>query len=225
MPLLCAVLALGCAEGQGLQVQPLHDELQQGESRFLAGQPSPSIVERTPIMVRPALGLYLKPTGFLRRLFDWTDEDREMVVNWANSAQPDPAGRSHGLVPQSSLKNETLRELRDSAARYGYDLLLILDGAAAVYRSNNYKAPLFYWTIVGAYVADGTQSEVLCLVKGSVWDVKTGALLFSEEAEGRAGAVGPAAFVEDEAVILDARKQALTILLERVAKKLQAARS
>jgi len=225
MPLFAAFLASGCAASQGLQVQPLQDEIQRKESRFFGGLPSPPTVERIPVMERPALGLYLKPTGFLRRLFDWTDRDREMVVAWANSTQPNPAARKHGLVPQSSLKDETLRELRESAARYGYDLLLIFDGAAAVDRYNNYKAPLFYWTIIGAYVADGTQSDALCLVNGSVWDVKTGVLLFSEQAEGRVEVVGPAAYVEDEAVILGARKQALTNLLEKIAQKLPAPKS
>jgi len=168
----------------------------------------------------PALGLYLKPTGFLHREFEWSDRDRETVLAWGKGLQPSGMAASAGLVPQSSLKGNTLTELRASATRYGFDLLVIVDGAAAVDRYNNYKAPLLYWTILGAYFADGTESDALCLVKGSVWNVKTGALLFSEEAEGRAQAVGPAAFVDDDKIVLSARQQALAQLLTKLKSRL-----
>ena len=222
--LLLFVLFYGCASSQGLAIQPLHEVLGQEESRFFGGQSFAATAPPATIVHSPALGLYFKPTGFLNRLFEWTDHDRTKALKWASSVEPNPESRQHGLVPQSSIKGDTFQELRASASRYGYDLLLIFDGAAAVDRYNNYKGPLLYWTIVGAYVADGTHSEALCLIKGSVWDVKTGALLFVEEAEGRAQTVGPAAYVEDEAVILDAKQHALAGLLQKMEQRLPAPR-
>jgi hypothetical protein len=106
--------------------------------------------------------------------------------------------------------------LRESAIRHGADLLLIVDGAAAVDRYNNYKAPLLYWTILGAYVADGTHSDALCLVRGALWDVRRETKLVEEEAQGLSKTVGPAARVEDGEGVTAARRQALTKLMEKL---------
>src|SRR4029078_10069674 len=88
--------------------------------------------------------------------------------------------------------------------------------AAAVDRYNNYKAALWYWTILGAYVADGTQSDVLCLLKATLWDVKTGARLFEEQTDAKIEKVGPAALVEDKTVLELAKATALEALTRRL---------
>jgi hypothetical protein len=214
---LMIYLTAGCAGSQGLHPEPLQNLLREEEARFSGPQHSPP---STTIPSQPAppasanLGLYLKPTGFFERAFEWTDRDREAILAWAQQRQPNGPETRARFVPQSSLKGDTLAELRASAARYGADLLVMFDGAAAVDRYNNYKAPLLYWTILGAYLADGTQSDALCLIRGSVWDVKTGTLLFADEAEGRSQTVGPAAFVDDHAMVLAAKQQALASLLQ-----------
>jgi len=218
---LIACLTASCAGSQGLDPDQLRDILQQEEARFVGSRQSNPSIASAPRPTAPALGLYLKPTGYRQREFDWTDRDRETVLAWARELQAEGTTRSGTIVPQSSLKGDTLAELNASAIRYGTDLLVIFDGAAAVDRYNNYKAPLLYWTILGAYLADGTESDALCLVKGSVWDAKTGILLFSEEAEGRSALVGPAAFVNDDQAIHTARQQALGKLLELIGQKLR----
>lgn len=210
----------GCAGSQGLHSDRLREILKQEESRFVGLQASPPPAMSSTKPAAPALGLYLKPTGFLHREFEWTAGDRDTVLAWARDILPGAAATSAGFVPMSSLKGDSFAELRASATRYSFDLLVLIDGAAAVDRYNNYKAPLLYWTIIGAYFADGTQSDALCLVTGSVWDVKTGALLFSEQTEGRAQAVGPAAFVDDDQVVLTARRQALAELLRKLKHRL-----
>jgi hypothetical protein len=95
----------------------------------------------------------------------------------------------------------------------------VFDGAAAVDRYNNYKAALLYWTILGAYLADGTHSDALCVMKATLWDVKTGAKLFEEEAEAQTKSVGPAALVDDGKEIEKARTMAMNSLLERLTKR------
>ena len=213
---LVAALVTGCTSSQGLSSDRLRAVLAQDESRFFGAPIAAPATGSGKLLMPAALGLYLKPTGFLHREFEWTDHDREVVSEWLKSFPLGPGGKSVGLVPLSSLKGDTFTELRASAARRGVDLLVVLDGAAAVDRYNNYKAPLLYWTILGAYFADGTESDALCLVKGSLWDVKTGALLSSEEAEGRAQIVGPGAFVDDNKALLAARQEALTDLLSKL---------
>jgi hypothetical protein len=75
---------------------------------------------------------------------------------------------------------------------------------------------LLYWTIVGAYLADGTHSEALCLMKATVWDVKTGARLFDEQADALTRTVGPAALVDDGREIERAKTRAMETLLQRL---------
>jgi hypothetical protein len=202
-----------CASSQGLHLASLQQTLQDEEARFAGALSSTSTANPSIRQGPQKLGLYITPTGFLRHEFEWTDADREALLAWANGLQRDGLISGASFIQLSSIKGSRLAQLRESAARHGADLLLIVDGAATVDRYNNYKGVLLYWTILGAYFADGTHSDALCLVRGSVWDVKTGILLASEEAEGRAQTVGPAAFVDDHTVVLTARQQALATLL------------
>ncbi|HXV80206.1 MAG TPA: hypothetical protein VEG60_10040, partial [Candidatus Binatia bacterium] len=67
-----------------------------------------------------------------------------------------------------------------------------------------------------------THSDALCLVKATLWDVKSGARLLEEQAEGEYTSVGPAALVSDLEQIERARMTAMNILLERLAVRLAA---
>ncbi|HEX5550795.1 MAG TPA: hypothetical protein VFX36_08180 [Nitrospira sp.] len=210
LPLLVAFLGLsGCASSHGLSREVLQDEIRQEESRFI----DTSTTAAAPVRPHASqLGLYLKPTGFLHREFEWTSRDRDAVLAWSKRVPL----KSAGFLTLSSLKGHTLTELRAAATRYGVDWLLVFDGAAAVDRYNNYKAALWYWTILGAYVADGTQTDVLCLLKATLWDVKTGARLFEEQMDAKTEKVGPAALVEDKTVLELAKARALEELTRRL---------
>jgi hypothetical protein len=212
---LCAVLAGldGCTSSQGLSRDSLQSVIRQEESRFLD---APAAAAAPARLNGPTVGLYLTPTGFMHREFEWTGRDRDMVLTWSKQLPLGQGGKSTGLLTLSSLKGHTLTELRTTAARYGVDWVLIFDGAAAVDRYNNYKAPLLYWTLLGAYLADGTHSDALCLLKATLWDVKTGARLFDEQAEAETKSVGPAALVDDKEQVERARTMAMNALLQRL---------
>jgi len=216
--LLCVLT--GCASSQGLDPKPLNDLLRYEEERFIGEQPISSLTARSSRPSALKLGLYLKPTGFFKREFEWTDSDRDTVLAWAKNLRTTGVVSDSTFVPQSSIKGNTLTELRESASRYGAEQLLILDGAAAVDRYNNYKASLLYWTILGAYFADGTHSDALCLLRSSVWDVKTGTQLATDDAQGTAKQVGPATRIEDRATVSEACQQALRQLLVTVKNRL-----
>jgi rhombotail lipoprotein len=220
-PLAYMVLALllfltACASSQGLPLASLQQTLQDEEARFVGALPSESTAKSSTRQDPPKLGLYVMPTGFLRHEFEWTDADREALLAWTNGLQRDGLISGASFIQISSIKGNTLAQLRESAARYGADLLLIVDGAATVDRYNNYKGPLLYWTILGAFFADGTQSDALCLVRGALWDVRGETKLFEKEAQGLSKIVGPAARVEDREGVTAARRQALTQLMEKL---------
>lgn len=213
--LLCAVLVgpVGCASSQGLSRDSLHDEILREESRFLDAPPA---VGAPAQRNAPTLGFYFKPTGFVHREFEWTSRDRDAVLAWSQGLPLGVGGRSTGFLTPSSLKGQTLRELLATAARYGVDWVLMFDGAAAVDRYNNYKAALLYWTIVGAYLVDGTHIDALCVLKAAVWDVKSATRMFEEQAEAETKSVGPAALVNGRQEIERARTMAMHALLERL---------
>jgi hypothetical protein len=213
-------LLTGCASSQGLHPEPLNELLRYEEQRFVGEQPPKTLATSPSVHTLSKLGLYLKPTGFLNREFEWTNGDRDAVLTWANGLQASGVVSGVKFVPQSSLKGNSLTELRESAARYGTDLLLIVDGAASIDRYNNSKASLLYWTILGAYLADGTHSDALCLLRSSLWDVKTGARLFSDDAQSTARQVGPAALIDDRVAVAQACREALPQLLATVKNQL-----
>ena len=206
----------GCANSQGLSRDALQGVIHQEELRYVDNAAATGTPVRPP---SPKLGLYLKPTGFLHREFEWTGRDRDAVLAWAERIALGSGGKNAGFLTVSSLKGDTLNELRATASRYGIDWVLVFDGAAAVDRYNNYKAGLWYWTIAGAYLADGTHSDALCLVKATLWDVKTGARLFTEESEAKTTTVGPAALVDDLREISRAKTTAMNVLLERMTER------
>lgn len=215
VPFLLAILVGfgGCTSSKGLSHDVLQEEVQQEESRFVANTAATGAPSR---LSAPRLGLYLKPTGFVNREFEWNGRDRDTVLAWSKRIPLGTGGQSTGFLTLSSLKGHTLSELRASATRYGIDWVLIFDGAAAVDRYNNYKAGWLYWTILGAYLADGTHSDALCLLKATLWDVKTGTRLFEEQAEAQTKAVGPAALIDDSKEIERAKTTAMNTLLERL---------
>jgi rhombotail lipoprotein len=226
-PLAYMVLAIllfltACASSQGLHLDSLQQTLQDEEARFVGAPPSESTTNRSTRQGPPKLGLYVMPTGFLRHEFEWTDADRESLLAWTNGLQRDGLISGASFIQISSIKGNQLAQLRESAMRYGADLLLIVNGAAAVDRYNNYKGALLYWTILGAYLVDGTHSDALCLVRASLWDVRTGSRLFVDEAAGTATAVGPAALLDDRNTIAQAKtatfQQTLSGLKDRVRK-------
>lgn len=214
MALVLLLFLAGCANSQGLHLASLKQTLQDEEARFVAAQPSQTTANPSTKQGPPKLGLYVMPTGFLHHEFEWTDADRKSLLAWSNELQRDGLISGASFIQLASIKGSQLAQLRESAMRRGVDLLLVVDGAATVDRYNNYKGTLLYWTVLGAYLADGTHSDALCLVRGALWDVLGGTKLAEKEAQGLSKIVGPAARVEDREGVTAARSQALTKLME-----------
>ncbi len=214
--LVLSFFLAGCASSQGLHLDSLKRTLKDEATRFVGAPPSTSAVSPSTSQGPPKLGLYVMPTGFLHHAFEWTDADRESLLIWSNELQREGLISGASLIQLSSIKGNQMAQLQESAMRRGLDLLLIVDGAAAVDRYNNYKGTLLYWTILGAYLANGTHSDALCLVRGAFWNVRGETKLFEAEAQGLSKAVGPAALLEDRDQVTMARRQALTKLMEKL---------
>ncbi len=138
----------------------------------------------------------------------WTQEDREVVHAWRKTL------RDRGVVSDIVVMNDlieegdTLADRRLAAARYGADALLVLEVASEVDKYTNPLA-LLYLTIVGAYVAPGTQADALVMMQGAVYDVGNGYLYATAESEGEGDTIAPVAYVEEEDALNEAKSQAL----------------
>lgn len=206
----------GCASNQTPPIDSLQQILKDEEAQLVGAPLSEQTAAPSPRQGPPKLGLYVMPTGFLHHEFEWTDADRETLQAWTNGLQREGLISGASFLHLSSVKGNPWAQLRESAVRYGADLLLIVTGAAAVDRYNNYKGTLLYWTILGSYYADGTHSEALCLVRGTVWDVRRGTKLAEEEAQGTSKVVGPSGRIEDQDQVTEARRQALAQLMKKL---------
>jgi rhombotail lipoprotein len=120
----------------------------------------------------------------------------------------------------ATLHGDNIREVKRVGARYGADVVLIVDGVAAVDRYNNRYAWL-YPTLLGAYLAPGTQSDALVMVTGSLWAVRSEWHAPIQTVEGVSKVVGSAVSVEDSAALLEAKQQAIQALARRVVDQLR----
>ena len=217
-PYILLVLFLfppGCARNQIQPIDSLQQILKDEEARLVGAPLSEPAAPPSPRQGLPKLGLYVMPTGFLHHEFEWTDTDREALLAWTTKLQQEGLISGESFLHLSSVKGNHWAQLRESAVRYGADLLLIINGTTAVNRYNNYKGTLLYW-ILGSYYADGTHSEVLCLVRSTLWDVRQGTKLAEEEAQGTSKVVGPSARIEDQDQVTEARRQALAQLMKKL---------
>jgi hypothetical protein len=97
---------------------------------------------------------------------------------------------------------------------------LVVDGATAVDRYNNRFAWL-YPTLVGAYLAPGTESDALVMVIGSLWAIRSEWRAPIQTVEGASKLVGSAVLVEDAAAVKDAKERAIQAIGQRILDQLR----
>ncbi len=219
--LIIVLVLAGCTGSKGFDHAALREALRQ-DSFTLSNSPNQIEPQSAARPALPAkLALYLKPTRVLNRRFEWTDADKDTFRTWASDLKSRGLLSDLYVVAESSVTGT--QNSREVAARYGAEVLLIVEGATDLDRYNNYKGPLLYWTILGAYLAAGTHSDALCLVTASLWDVRAGARYFTVESEGQAKAVGPAAFLDDKDAIDRAKQAAIGDLQRKLSERLRSA--
>ena len=82
------------------------------------------------------------------------------------------------LVPDTYLRGSNGFDALDRAARmYGLDVMALVS-YDQLSTSSEKKSSFLYWTIVGAYVVEGTRNEVQTLVDTAVFDIPSRTLLF-----------------------------------------------
>jgi rhombotail lipoprotein len=89
-----------------------------------------------------------------------------------------PFIRDIAIVPDTYLRSRNGFETVDQVARlYGFDVIALVSYDQVTY-SEETKASLLYWTIVGAYFIKGNKNDVQTFVDAAIFDVRTHKLLF-----------------------------------------------
>jgi len=82
------------------------------------------------------------------------------------------------IIPDTYLRSSKGFEGVDQIARlYGLDVMALVS-YDQVANSDDNKASIFYWTIVGAYIIRGSDTDVQTFVDTAIFDVSTHKLLF-----------------------------------------------
>jgi len=225
---VAAVLLLmnvGCASRTGFDREAMHSLLD-SESLVAsdgpaAGEPSSATMPALPFK----LALFFVEREVPRRQglhkVQWLSADKDALKLWLKSLRDEQVLSELFLLADPTIQGRDVKKIRQAAARYGMDAVLIVDAIGAVDRFTNGYAAL-YPTLIGAYLAPGTECESLVIVEGSLWDARSEQLYLTQTDGGTWKAVGPAMSVEDRDVLTKAKHAAFEAFGSRVAGRLRA---
>ncbi len=142
------------------------------------------------------------------RKAEWMSPDKDALIKRLTPLRNEGLVEEIVLLADSTIRGHDVHKIRQAAARYDADVVLIMEGVGTVDRYNNGYAA-WYPTLIGAYLAPGTVSEALFMISGSLWDARTERLYATHLAEGRSKLVGSAALLEDGQSVMQAKAAAL----------------
>lgn len=221
LALIVTVLS-GCASSQGFDRPAIRTAL----------HIDPTTDQNSQLIMDPALdfalpfrlGVFFADHDFpdrpsLRKV-EWLSADRDQLLGLLVPLRDEGILADTIVLMDATLRADNIHMIRQAGARYGADAVLIVDGAAAIDRYHNRYA-WWYPTLIGAYLAPGTESAALVMVTGTLRAVRSEWQIPIQTAEGISKLVGPAVFVEDNAALKEAKKQAIPALDMRIADQLR----
>lgn len=216
VPILLITLS-ACSSDQGFDRSGMQDILLQQMS-FVAPREIKTTETKDAIENRPRLaeafrlGIYFVRTEFPTRESihsgEWLSTEKDQLVQCLAQLRSDQILREIVVLAEPTVRPLTRQEFRQAAARYGIDVLLLVDGVGAADRRNNAYA-LLYPTVIGAWLAPGTVIDALFILNGILWDLRTDQLLDQQTAEGQAQRTGAVVLVEDADALKEAKGLAI----------------
>lgn len=219
---LILLLQAGCTSSQGFNRIVMSERLHVVPPITLDSRP------HIPQTVRPSppvrLGVFfvkhdVPDTAAVRKV-EWLSADRDQLLRELAPLREELLLTDIFVLADVTLRSDNIKGIRQAGNRFGADIVLIIDGIAAVDRYNNYLAWL-YPTLIGAYLVPGTESDALVMATGSLWAVHSDWHALLPTVEERSKAVGAAAFLADNAPLQDAKSLAIQTLGKRIAEALQ----
>lgn len=219
---LMFLLLVGCTSSQGFDRPAMIETLHVDPSADQNNKPLANQDFRLSPPFR--LGIFFAdhniPAGQSIRKVEWLSADRDKFIHEFAPLQDEHILMDTFVLMDATLRGEDIPGIKRTAARHGADMVLIVGGAGAIDRHNNRYAWL-YPTIIGAYLAPGTESDALVMVTGSLWATHSEWHAPIQTVEGISKLVGSAVLVDDMAALQEAKKQAIQSLCKRVADQLQ----
>jgi len=219
---LIILLSTGCTSSQGFDRVAMDERLHANPTSIQENQP------RSTQSVRPSppvrLGVFfvkhdVPDTASIKKV-EWLSADRDHLLHELAPLRDEQLLTDTFVLMDVRLRGDDIRGIRQAGARFGADIVLVIDGIAAVDRYNNRLAWL-YPTLIGAYLAPGTESDALVMATGSLWAVHSDWYAPIQTVEGKSKVKGAAAFVGDNAPVQEAKQQAIHALGQRIADQLQ----
>ena len=213
-----------CSTGREFDRTGMQDTLHQ-RLTFLPEHQTTDRTENQPLPAGPfRLGVYFVQTEFPSResirSAEWLSAEKDRLVQSLAPLRDDRIIREIVVLAEPTVRTLTGQELRQAAARYGADMLLLVDGVGAVSRRNNAYA-LLYPTLLGAWLAPGTVIDALFIIDGVLWDLRTDRSPGRQTAEGQAQRTGAVVMVNDTEALNEAKDQAIDAFGRRVADRVR----
>lgn len=219
---LVFLLMTGCASSQGFD-RPAIIEALHGDPNSIPD--SPSLANQDIHLTPPIrLGVFFTNQDFpnrqsLRKV-EWLTTDREQLLHQLAPLRDEYLLGDTVMLMDATLRADNIHGIRQAGGRYGADVVLIVDGAAAIDRYNNRYA-WFYPSVIGAYLAPGTESHALVMLTGNLWAVRSEWHAPVQIAEGGAQLVGSAVLLEDNTALKEAKEHALQAICQRIVTQLR----
>lgn len=220
--ILTLLISTGCTSSQGFDRTAMGKRL---HIVAVEGQEDHSVSHQR---TRPSppfrLGIFFAEHHALNtpsiRKIEWLSADRDQLLRELAPLRDEQLLADMFVLTDVRLRGDDIKEIRQAGARFGADIVLIIDGIAAIDRYNNRLAWL-YPTLLGAYLVPGTESDALVMATGSLWAVNSDWHALIQPVEERSKTVGAAAFVEDAMALQEAKQLAIHALSKRIADQLR----
>lgn len=219
---LIVVVSTGCANSQGFNSPAMRAALHADSAAEPDGQPIANYDSRPSPPFR--LGVFFANREFPSRQsiqkVEWLSTDRDQLLHEFASLQDERILTDTVGLMDATLRSEDVSGIREAGARHGADVVLVVDGAAAIDRYNNRYAWL-YPTLIGAYLAPGTESDALVMITGSLWAIHSSWQAPIQTVEGVSKLIGSAVLAEDNAALKEAKELAIHALGMRIVDQLR----
>jgi rhombotail lipoprotein len=214
---LLSLLLSGCASTHGFDRATMQSLLHP-DNETVTEQTASSQTDKParPLPLRMAIYFVQRsfPLHHQIQRAEWVAADKDLLTKWLMPLQSEQILTETFHLVDTTIQGHDVEKIRRAAARYGADVVLIVDGLASVDRYNNGYAA-WYATLIGAYVAPGTVSDALVMIRSSLWDARTERLYMTQMVEGRSTLTGSALLLEDGPVLAQAKTAALVELGKR----------
>lgn len=159
-------------------------------------------------------------SGKWRWDWDWTKEDYEILLTIKNELKDFEVLSEMLYLSESAVNGWGLDDIRAAGARYNADVVMIVRGSPDVDSYMN-SWSMLYLTVLGMWIAPGSNRDALFSAESVLWGTKNGKLYLSLEVEETGSVQKPLIYINDRQSIKIAKKKALEKLAVDFMKKIK----